>query len=421
MYKSGQFFFLVLLLLLAGKNVSAQDPLTAGAAEEVSYRLYQQGSWDSLAAYCDKAIAAGYDYYYMRMRAGIACYKKTDYRKAILHFEKALTFNASDDAANEYLYFCYTYSGEYDQARWLAKDFDSTFSAAAGIKKVPVSMLLLEGGTKLSSSDLFQPVVYAHAALSHYVNSRVSLFHAFTYYGQKESRYTINQYQYYLGASIPLQKRWSVSAGAQVMYNRNIYRDSVDVLMQQGFMGGGGGPPPPPPSGQTTKVLESVTKNEWNYIAAFTIKKSVTHFSAALGATYWYRDTASFYQLNGNVTYYPFANNLLSISADVYLHTINNFKNNYVSVAPAVTLNFKKWNLTAGYLNNAGGNAIEHTGYVVNNSEDLSRDRYTLSLAYRIKKLSVYCTYSYETKEMAEKNLHYNYNTFIAGICFTPY
>ena len=222
MYKSGQFFFLTLLLLLAGKSASAQDTLTAGTAENVSYQLYLRGSWDSLAVYCDRAIATGYDYYYMRMRAGIAWYKKTNYRKAIHHFEKALMFNANDDVANEYLYYCYVYSGEYDQARWLAKDFDSVFSVTAGIKKVPVSMLLFEGGTKLSSSSLFQPVIYGHAALAHYVHDRVSLFHAFTYYNQKESRYAINQYQYYLKANVPMKKHWSLSAGAQVVYSRNI-------------------------------------------------------------------------------------------------------------------------------------------------------------------------------------------------------
>lgn len=71
--------------------------------------LYEQAQWDSLKIEGIEALGMGIDYYYLRMRLGIAWFETGNYLKAIPHFSRALEFNPYDPAASEYLYLCYYY------------------------------------------------------------------------------------------------------------------------------------------------------------------------------------------------------------------------------------------------------------------------------------------------------------------------
>jgi hypothetical protein len=68
------------------------------------------------------AIQSEIDYYYLRMRVGIAYYEKKNYASASQHFEKALEFNSADVIAKEYLYYSYLFSGREIAARRLLKN-----------------------------------------------------------------------------------------------------------------------------------------------------------------------------------------------------------------------------------------------------------------------------------------------------------
>lgn len=420
--------YIVLIFLFAQLCAKAgmQDTLSFDGVEKSSYRLYQHSSWDCLARYCDYAIGKGYDYYYLRMRAGIACFKLNRYRKAIPHFEKALMFSVNDAAANEYLYYCYLYSGQYEQARWLAKSFDSAFCKTIGAGSLPpVSLFAAEGGPRISSNkDLFKTAACGQVMLSHYAAKRASLFHAVTYYQQDESRYAIKQYQYYLRAALPLHRQWLLSAGAQLLFNRNTLYDSVTVYdpPPQGGTGPGGPGGPPPDSLHRHRELQTTIKTSAGYVVALTATKSTRFFDAGGGLSILLTDSLKQYQLNGTLVYYPFASPLLGIGGSAYIHTSDRFRQEHVSFAPALSLNLKRWSATAVYTRNLHTNAIEYTGYLVSNSEDLSPRKYTLILSCRLnRKTALYGVYNYETKEMAGTGLEYNYNAYIIGIRITPY
>ena len=85
--------------------------------ESLTYRLYNEQKWDSLLVTGEEAIAKGYDYYYMRVRTGVAAFELFKFVKASKHFEKALEFNAEDAFASELLYKSYLYSGRNEEAR----------------------------------------------------------------------------------------------------------------------------------------------------------------------------------------------------------------------------------------------------------------------------------------------------------------
>lgn len=110
-------------ILFAFHWLGAQDKLDFNTVNNETYRLYLAQEWDSLIVTGTKALHGDIDYYYLRMRLGIACYNKKKYRKAAGHFTHALSFNQDDPVALEYLYFSRLLSGKQDQAEHVRKRF----------------------------------------------------------------------------------------------------------------------------------------------------------------------------------------------------------------------------------------------------------------------------------------------------------
>lgn len=101
--------YMILFLLAAGcmANMARADDKTFKEVDQQSLALYEKAEWKELVRYSDQVISEGFDYYYLRMRAGIANYMIRRYLKAVLHFKKALVFNDKDPVAGKYLYSCY--------------------------------------------------------------------------------------------------------------------------------------------------------------------------------------------------------------------------------------------------------------------------------------------------------------------------
>jgi len=109
-------------LLVMNYAVSQHRPDFAGI-DKSTYDLYMASSWKELINTGESALEQGVDYYYLRMRIGIAAYELEDYSKAIRHFRKALEFNSADDVAKEYLYFACKFYGREMEAHKVAQSF----------------------------------------------------------------------------------------------------------------------------------------------------------------------------------------------------------------------------------------------------------------------------------------------------------
>ncbi|NSW46074.1 MAG: hypothetical protein HPY79_09710 [Bacteroidales bacterium] len=91
--------------------------------DTLTYRLYNQNQWDSVIFHGKNAINQGIDYYYLRMRIGIAYYSLKQYSQALEHFFKAKEYN-SNDIVNEYIYYSYLYSGQIRKAYYFTKEMN---------------------------------------------------------------------------------------------------------------------------------------------------------------------------------------------------------------------------------------------------------------------------------------------------------
>ncbi len=79
-----------LLIFLSCCNTGwAQNSVNYKTVDEETYRFYMNGNWKDLINSGKNALKNNIDYYYLRMRIGIAYYETKRYMQAAKHFEKA--------------------------------------------------------------------------------------------------------------------------------------------------------------------------------------------------------------------------------------------------------------------------------------------------------------------------------------------
>lgn len=121
--------------------------------EKLTYDQYQVGNWDSLIIVSSEAIKSGYDYYYIRLRLGIAYFQKNNFRKATLHLEKAIKFNKHDDISLEYLYYSYLYVNRSKSANALKAYFSEDLKKKLNTRKTKwVDNIYFETGPTFSNN-----------------------------------------------------------------------------------------------------------------------------------------------------------------------------------------------------------------------------------------------------------------------------
>ena len=396
---------LLVFCCLATSRLHAQDTLNSASVETVSYKYYLDTDWDALSAFCEKAIDAGYDYYYLRIRAGIAFYEMDQYRKAIPHFQKALEFNSGDPLANSYLYGSYLRSAQYEEARQLTGTFDSAMAVEMKTDRLSqLGFLAMDGAYKQSSKpEYFQNGILFQLSLSHYAFRRFSVLHAVNFYKQDEYRNSISQFQYYVRPTIPLKNNFSLSFGIHLV-SEKLDRHA---------------PPPPPgkpplPAGPTDYLFGAV--------GSATITKHRSYFDYSFGITAAALDSTRQFQTAVSLQYFPFANNWLSVQANLYAHTENSFSTVNFAFAPGLTAVIRpRLIFTAGYFTNPEGNISEYNGLLVNNSQDISMSRYTAGLSAGLTdQLFLNAGFCRENKFNPEHAGAYSYNVFLFGIRYVP-
>lgn len=146
---------------MASLSVKATE-LDFRTVDRMTYQYFQQGQWDSLIELGEKALTRGIDYYYLRMRIGIAYYETAKPLKASHHFKKALGFNADDQTAEEYLFYCYLNSGKPSLAGESFKRLtgparlkaDSIFDSFRFFTSVEAGPMFHSAETQVNSIDL---------------------------------------------------------------------------------------------------------------------------------------------------------------------------------------------------------------------------------------------------------------------------
>ena len=202
MYKTNLILFVIILFYSVQGKAQQKDFVYY---DSLTYKLYVDKDFKQLLKVGDEALNSGLDYYYLRMRIGIAAYNLKRYRLASVHFEKASSFS-DNDIIQEYLYYSSLWGGEQQRAKGVADRMSEALKqrlgiAGRGVTDVSVDMALLnqaedfpddfefpsgEDGTQIVPTQFFN----MSFGLSHDLGSKAKLTHSFTYLHRSSDKYS---------------------------------------------------------------------------------------------------------------------------------------------------------------------------------------------------------------------------------------
>lgn len=314
---------IIIILSFLTWQVSSQDYNNFNIVDKETYRLYFEKKWDSLISKGNQAIKSGLDYYYLRMRLGIAYYEKENYIKASKHFKRALQFNNGDPVALEYLYYSFLFAGKEDRARFISKDFNNTLKEKTGtssnqfVKQLNTEYLYHNGMNEeiISNPGYYFPVdlqgyqVVTRSfsnfslAVSHPLGHRFSVFHGYTYlqktnlyhyndgiYIVNDPDYTVRQHQYYITLNTTLQDGWRASPSFHLLSTDYPLINSIST-------GSPGGP-----------RVNYINTNDYGLVTGISLSKSAGIIDIRFAMHYTYlNDTEHVQDLLG-FTIFPLGN-----------------------------------------------------------------------------------------------------------------
>ena len=108
-------------LLYPGTALYSAEKLDFTTVDMLTYRCYMEKKWDSVIVVGKQALRQDIDYYYLRVRLGIAYFEKSDYFPSATHLKKARQFNSGDPYVADYLYRALVYTNRTGEAGLLRK------------------------------------------------------------------------------------------------------------------------------------------------------------------------------------------------------------------------------------------------------------------------------------------------------------
>lgn len=311
-------FFIILISLPAkGQNTAAFK-----AVDSLTWSLYLRKDWNNLIKEGNSGLRNHIDFYYLRMRMGIAFYEKKNYASASRHFHAALKSKPDDPAALEYLYYSYLYLNRYADASLITKKFSDSLKKNLLEKNKSnlrfnlnhsyyhsATKDLISGYQNQDETDGSQTIPrylnFTRFSLSHHLGKRLNFYHQAGYlnkhnyriYQQDSITYVnaneiIHQYQYYLSGNIQVGQGFSINpAFHYLLMNIPSYSS---VSQGQGFGQSSG-----------TSISRSYLNN---YVLALSFSKYFNHFHAGLTGIYSNLNSLNQLHQSLNLSWYPAGN-----------------------------------------------------------------------------------------------------------------
>jgi len=323
--------FFILTIIFFSLLTNAQTYPDFKNIDKKTYDFYETQNWDSLIIVGKDPLKNNIDYFYLRVRLGMAYYQKQNYIKAVQNFEKALQFNSTDVFALEYLYYSYLFLNREQDAKLLSTKFPESLKSKLHITKEKIfnniyfetgytfsnniskngNINLFENDSIYGEQDLNGNIFYAHAGLSKSIGKRISLYFGFsnlnvdkekqiqyreivlnrystvysylgyenyysndTTYNYKSDKYKLHQNEFYINSSIQLNKGFKITPAfhfINVIYTINTETTSIN-----------------------------------NYVISLTASKNISYFSFDLFGTYSNLNDKKQTQIGLAAAYYPF-------------------------------------------------------------------------------------------------------------------
>jgi len=380
---------IIIIIVLIAFDLQGQTEKDFAYYNNETYQLYLNKNWNDLIILAKESIKDGHDFYYMRMRIGIAHYESGNYVAAIRHFKKAQSFDENNPVVKEYLYFAHFYMGRLMEAK--------KYYNYDGLKNRFFNSIYFEPGIKIANGNVSTgDIRYVFTGLNHELGPHINLFHGYQRLGADletlievpgngggprfyKYGYTIIQNEYYAAATILLTKGFfltpayhvqSVSTTGYSAINR-VFSGQVSTYLGRFKIYGGYG------------YSEINDQNQW--------------------------------QITGGIVYYPLGNTKLSLNSEITNHQQDEKQSTITRNEISVKLFPKTWingSLSYGKMVNYS----ELNGYTVYNQLDIMKSKWSLSINQYLGKHLLFINYTHENKEEFQSETPFVHHDFIMGI-----
>lgn len=387
-----QLIITISILFIIESFAYGQNQINLPEVDRETYSLWQKADWRGIIKIGKQALKADVDFYYLRVRMGIAYFETRNYHAAIHHFEKAYKVNNQESYLKEYLYYSYLYAGKFMEAQNLFTTFNASLKKKIGIKEdkfidainiqYGVRRITDENAVETYPSDYIAPndglqeitknLNILGFGLRHDFTPKFSLSHAFTNI-KKESfehrivngsikttndlKTTINQY--YLSGNSRIAKNLNLLFGFHIVNVR--YPVEVSFFRQGNVF------------------FATETAKETDLVGFLSFYKDLRYITLNASVSFAGLNSANQAQGNIGLTFYPLGNlNLYSTSIVSYQRETypNGTKNDEIILSQLVGFKALKFLWFEGFLNKGNlTNFISDNGASVFNGTETIKQR----------------------------------------------
>lgn len=459
-------YLLIIIILLTGSiETFSQEDLTYENVDKKTSELYLNKKWDELISYGDRALRNRVDFYSLRVRLGIAYYKKEKYFYAIPNFENALELGFIDALILQYLYYSYLFTGRIEDSEVIFSKLPSKVQKR--IKPLNNSFIdnsYIEMGQSISNDyskngnvdldetdNLYGEQVlngnYFHlnAGLKQLPFSRVGISYCYTYLNlskRKEIEYNniknINNYsqiqnRFYNKFDFLIANGLIISPSVHYINikDNTIYAkyDSVTYRYNMSTM-----------SYDSLRFYHTLSNKETNldnFVLSLAVLKYLSIFKFGISGSFSYLNDKHQTQYGASFTIFPFGKISFFTNTNAALHYQDKVANLIVTqlIGGRILKNlYLEGFAVYGKMNNYN----EQNGYLVFNDPGAIKFKFGAELNYYfLNNLSAYLVYMNQQRErnyltyvfkglvnnliqfqQEIKKVNYQVNTFLAGIKF---
>lgn len=359
-----------------------------------TYKLYIEKNWNDLIPLAKEGIENGHDFYYMRMRLGIAYYELGKYIPAKKQFEKALDFYPISPDAKSYLYYCYLFLGRGQEGRafYNINEENPKFFRS----------VYFEPGIKISDNQSrTRNMRYFFLGLNHEFGNRVSLFHGYQRLGAdfvtilpdnngpgpggpitNEYKYTVLQNEYYAALSVIPAKGFYITPAYHIQ--------DVNV---EGYHG--------------KNCVFSIQIAKW----LGRIKLYGNYYMSRI-------NQLSQHQYEGGIVYLPLGSTNMYLQTQVTVHTEQSQHKTILFNKLGIKLFPKTWIEGFGSYGSML-NYSELNGYIIYNQLDEIKSKLGFSINQYLGDHLLFFNYTHENKQEYNTGIPFIHHDFILGLNLT--
>lgn len=402
-----------------------------------TFALYSAGRWDELAEECESAIDNGVDFFFLRLRAGIAYYNEANYMSAIRHFEKASIFNPTDIVTIEYLYYSYLFSGRESDVLALISVMPYKLKKKLQVYSKFIYGAYTEGGYTTNGDFLNQskknfkasPYIYSEQkifdfgtylnfSIRHQLGKNVKIFHGYNNIsvssrkqifelsqGQKEFDTKASQDEYYFNINFNLGGGFDLATAFHYLHIKN---EDITVEYKNVV-----NPPIP--------VYVKINETTNDFVVFLSLTKYAGHFKFGLLNSIANLNKATQVQNTAQIIFYPLGNLNLYTVTDATLFSNQEWGNKFKSFGILdQKIGWKVFNnlwMETGYTFGNIYNYSESDAFIVFNNIDRISNRLSLNLIAPISKhIELSLRYQYYNQETVT---HYSTTPAVINTNFT--